>query len=112
MASISISVGRTFAITQPVVNATERSEPTRPIPAHVLFYPQRRGQQYSHWHPWDSGFHPAAYRQEQENSKNGAFPAIAERILTGDEPKGISLAKLRTNLPVLRKEQAWGQRQP
>jgi hypothetical protein len=34
-------------------------------------------------------------------------PGIIERILTGEEPKGISPAKLRTNLPVLWKEQAW-----
>ena len=36
-------------------------------------------------------------------------PAIVERILNGDEPQGISLAKLRINLPDLWAEQSWGQ---
>ena len=35
-------------------------------------------------------------------------PGIVERILTGDEPEGISLAKLRTNLPVVWEEHGWG----
>lgn len=35
-------------------------------------------------------------------------PEIVERILNGDEPEGISLAKLRNDLPVLWAEQAWG----
>jgi hypothetical protein len=35
-------------------------------------------------------------------------PESIERILTGDDPEGISLAKLRTNLPVVWKEQGWG----
>jgi site-specific DNA recombinase len=35
-------------------------------------------------------------------------PEIVRRILDGDEPKGISLAKLRTNLPVAWAEQGWG----
>ena len=34
-------------------------------------------------------------------------PEIAERILDGDEPEGISLAKLRTDLPVVWDEQVW-----
>jgi len=34
-------------------------------------------------------------------------PEIVERILNGDEPEGISLAKLRNNLPVLWDEQTW-----
>jgi hypothetical protein len=37
-------------------------------------------------------------------------PRIVDRILTGDEPDGISLAKLRTNLPVVWTEQGWGWR--
>jgi hypothetical protein len=36
-------------------------------------------------------------------------PEIVERILDGDEPEGISLAKLRNNLPVVWTEQAWGE---
>jgi hypothetical protein len=35
-------------------------------------------------------------------------PEIVERILYGDEPEGISLAKLRNDLPVLWAEQEWG----
>jgi hypothetical protein len=35
-------------------------------------------------------------------------PGIVERILTGDEPEGVSVAKLRTNLPVVWKEHGWG----
>ena len=35
-------------------------------------------------------------------------PEVVERILNGDEPQRISLAKLRTNLPVLWMEQTWG----
>ena len=34
-------------------------------------------------------------------------PEIIEAILRGDEPEGISLAKLRNNLPVLWAEQKW-----
>ena len=36
-------------------------------------------------------------------------PEIVERILNGDEPVGMSLAKLRNDLPVLWAEQEWGQ---
>ena len=36
-------------------------------------------------------------------------PAIVERILSGDEPEGISLAKLRNDLPILWAEQDWGE---
>ena len=36
-------------------------------------------------------------------------PEIVERILNGDEPEAISLAKLRNDLPVLWAEQKWGQ---
>ena len=35
-------------------------------------------------------------------------PEVVERILDGDEPERISLAKLRTNLPVVWVEQGWG----
>ena len=34
-------------------------------------------------------------------------PAIVERILTGDEPEGISLKRLQKDLPVVWKEQGW-----
>jgi hypothetical protein len=34
-------------------------------------------------------------------------PEIVERILDGDEPEGMSLAKLRTELPVVWWEQVW-----
>ena len=36
-------------------------------------------------------------------------PEIVERILNGDEPEGISLAKLRNDLPVVWAEQEWGE---
>ena len=36
-------------------------------------------------------------------------PEIVERILDGDEPEGISLAKLRNDLPVLWVKQVWGE---
>jgi hypothetical protein len=35
-------------------------------------------------------------------------PGIVVRMLAGDEPEGVSLAKLRTNLPAVWKEQGWG----
>jgi hypothetical protein len=35
-------------------------------------------------------------------------PGIVERILTGDEPEGISLRRLQKDLPVVWKEQGWG----
>jgi hypothetical protein len=35
-------------------------------------------------------------------------PEFVERTLTGDEPEGISLAKLRTKPPVVWEEQGWG----
>ena len=34
---------------------------------------------------------------------------VVERILSGDEPEGISLAKRRDDLPVLWVEQVWGE---
>ena len=34
-------------------------------------------------------------------------PEIVERILDGDEPEGISLAKLRADLPLVWGEQKW-----
>jgi hypothetical protein len=34
-------------------------------------------------------------------------PEIVERILDGDEPEGISLAKLRSDWPVVWQEQEW-----
>lgn len=34
-------------------------------------------------------------------------PEIVERILTGDEPEGLSLAKLRNDLPLVWTEQSW-----
>jgi hypothetical protein len=36
-------------------------------------------------------------------------PEVVERILNGDEPKGISLAKLRNNLPVVWENQEWAE---
>ncbi len=36
-------------------------------------------------------------------------PEIVERILAGDEPEGMSLAKLRTELPLSWREQQWGE---
>ena len=36
-------------------------------------------------------------------------PEIVQRILSGDEPEGISLAKLRMKLPMLWEEQAWSE---
>ena len=38
-------------------------------------------------------------------------PALVKAILNGDEPEGISLAKLRTNLPVLWVELLWRSRE-
>jgi hypothetical protein len=35
-------------------------------------------------------------------------PEIVERIVTGDEPQGISLRRLRRGVPVVWKEQGWG----
>ena len=35
-------------------------------------------------------------------------PEIVTRILRGDEPEGISLARLRTDLPLVWEEQKWG----
>jgi hypothetical protein len=35
-------------------------------------------------------------------------PETVERILDGDEPEGMSLAKLRNDLPVVWEEQVWG----
>ena len=35
-------------------------------------------------------------------------PEIVERILTGDEPEGISLRRLQKDLPVVWEEQEWG----
>ena len=35
-------------------------------------------------------------------------PNVVERILDGDEPEGISLARLRENLPAVWQEQTWG----
>jgi hypothetical protein len=35
-------------------------------------------------------------------------PEIVERIITGDEPEGISLRRLQQDLPVVWKEQGWG----
>jgi hypothetical protein len=35
-------------------------------------------------------------------------PEVAEQIVTGDEPVGISLSKLRNNLPAVWEEQVWG----
>ena len=34
-------------------------------------------------------------------------PEIVERILDGDEPEGISLAKLRNDLPLVWHDQSW-----
>ena len=34
-------------------------------------------------------------------------PDIVEAILAGDEPEGLSLAKLRSDLPVVWAEQTW-----
>jgi hypothetical protein len=35
-------------------------------------------------------------------------PGIVGRIITGDEPEGISLRRLQQDLPVVWKEQGWG----
>jgi hypothetical protein len=59
---------------------------------------------------WDV-LHPEEQRRVLEllvEKITSLAPEIAERILTGDEPEGISLAKLRTDLPVVWKEQEWG----
>lgn len=34
-------------------------------------------------------------------------PEIVERILEGDEPEGISLARLRSDLPIVWTDQTW-----